>query len=157
MAAKNQKRIFHSVKIIWNEDFSGHKVFFELSGVHSSLHCLLCFHATVALGSCSRACLITKPHVFTTWPFIGKLCWPWSVWEQDEPLSNQAYSWMHGVRFLEVRLGTRRAEDALSNLRASRAEAGQAHPTSTISNRKQTRLTSVWTEMMVSKGDLSTH
>ena len=36
-------------------------------------------------------------------------------------LSNQAHSWMHGVRLLEVRLRTRRPGRCLSNLRASRA------------------------------------
>lgn len=36
-------------------------------------------------------------------------------------LSNQAHSWMHGVRFLEVRSRTRRPGGCLSNLRTSRA------------------------------------
>lgn len=130
---KIKSRIFHCVKIIWNENFSDHKVFLELSHIHSSLHCLLFFHATVALVVAAE----------TVWPRQTVYCLALyrkalltMVCRNQMNLSNQGQSWMHG--FLWVRLGTPGPGRCLSNLRASRTGGWLGHhqrPLHPIENR----------------------
>lgn len=114
------------------------KVFLELSGVHSSLHCLLCFHATVALelqqslsdhkASCVYYLALYRKALLTM------------VCRNRMNLSNQAHSWMHGVRFLGSQIGYTEGWRMPEQSQSKQSWRLGRHPTSTISNRKQTRV-----------------